>query len=91
MFQSKFDQEKKRAIVQEREIDGLTIKAICIKYGITPATFYSWKNKTQNTKSVNTTDEVGTNNELEVENEKLKMLYINLSAHNYELAKFLNK
>lgn len=91
MLQSKYDDDQKRRILNERVADRLTVKEICEKYDITPPTFYSWKYKFGNQANYSVDQIVNSMTDLESENEILKRLYINLSAHNYELAKFLSK
>lgn len=91
MFRSRYDDDQKRRILNERVTDKLTIRAICEKYDITPPTFYSWKYKFGNQVNYSTDPIADSVPDLESENEVLRRLYINLSAHNYELAKFLNK
>jgi transposase-like protein len=93
MFQSKYDDDQKRRILKERVVEKLTVRAICEKYDITPPTFYSWRYKFGNQVRPKEPDNrpINHSDDLETENEVLRQLYINLSAHNYELAKFLNK
>lgn len=93
MFQSKYNDEQKRSILKEHFVEKLTVRAICEKYDITPPTFYSWRCKFGNQIYLEESDkgEVNYPDDLETENQLLRRLYINLSAHNYELAKFLNK
>jgi transposase-like protein len=89
MFRSKYDDNQKRKILNERVVQKLTVRTICEKYNITPPTYYSWRYKFGNKILPEESDDHTDN--LETENETLRQLYINLSAHNYELAKFLNK
>lgn len=89
MFRSRYDDDQKRRILNERVVQKLTVRNICEKYNITPTNYYSWRYKFGNKILPEESDDHSDN--LETENETLRQLYINLSAHNYELAKFLNK
>ena len=90
MFKSKFTDIEKRKIVTECVSKEVSIKETCDKYGITAPTFYLWKKKYyQNNKELN--QEENKTNSMEIENITLRNLYINLSAHNFELAQFLKK
>lgn len=89
MFRSRYDDDQKRRILNERVVQKLTVRNICEKYNITPTNYYSWRYKFGNKILTEESDDHSDN--LETENETLRQLYINLSAHNYELAKFLNK
>ncbi len=90
MFKSKFTDIEKRKIVTECISNDVSIKETCDKYGITAPTFYLWKKKYyQNNKELN--QEENKTNSMEIENITLRNLYINLSAHNFELAQFLKK
>lgn len=94
MFTSKFSKSQKQEIVNERIQEGMSVSDICKKYGITVQTFYQWQKKL----SVDPEDGDAENqlkeesyNSPEAENRMLRRLYIDLSEHNYKLAKFLNK
>ncbi len=93
MKETKYDDFQKRNILLEKLTEGTTIRSICHKYNITPPTFYAWKNKfgTEQNLSEKPNLTIFENSNIERENKILKQLYINLSAHNYELAKFLEK
>lgn len=88
---SKFSQEQKLKIISESEKQGMTVQDVCHRYDITVGTFYRWKK----TISPTTTESQQEKNKSAISNESieintLKKLYISLSAHNYELAQFLN-
>lgn len=90
MFKSKYSDSEKRKIVIESVSSKSSVKEICNKYGITAPTYYLWKKKYE----LNSEDNISVEDKfqsIESENKILRNLYINLSAHNYELAKFLEK
>ena len=94
MRKSKFTIEDRKRIIEETQNNSLTIEKICSKYGISTNTFYLWKRTLKNEQNIDKIiNEVvgGTKNQIIVENKTLRSLYINLSAHNYELAKFLKQ
>lgn len=89
MRKSKFTNDEKIEILKEKEHTNQSIEEICVKYGISFATFYNWKREL-----LNRNVEIMVSMEPEVlkkENTTLRNLYINLSEHNYQLAKFLSK
>lgn len=95
MFKSRYSEFEKLEILKERSTNGSSVRAICEKYDITVQTFYSWQRKfggeeqTQlNFESI-ITETIGSTPE--AENLILRRLYIDLSAHNYKLAQFLEK
>lgn len=87
MFHSKFNDDEKRQILKEKKETGISVEKICRKYSITIQTYYKWKHKFDN----NIESHITIESPLEEQNTKLKKLYFDLSAHNHELAKFLNK
>lgn len=97
MFQSKYDDAQKGRILTEKVKDGLTVKEICEKYNISVPTYYSWRCKLNKARLIELEQlespeiSIGLNLDLKTENDVLRSLYVNLSAHNYELAKFLKK
>ena len=90
---SHFTDEKKRQILTEKENEGITVGEICKRYRISIPTFYTWKRNLTGIKKIESSIEDHKKNNPSIENEVqiLRRLYINLSAHNYELAKFLEK
>ncbi len=91
MRTSNFTLEEQNHILNEKAMYGTTVREICKKYGISVPTYYLWKRKLSMPQDI-TMDHTDRNspsqeNEIKV----LRRLYINLSAHNYELAKFLEK
>lgn len=101
MRSSNFTDEKKRQILIERNREGITVREICKKYKISIPTYYAWRRdylETENhipPQGIIALEKFEINQKADVatieENKTLRRLYINLSAHNYELAKFLEK
>ncbi len=93
MRSSNFTDEKKRQILNERDLEGITVREICKRYRISIPTYYSWKRSLSGIEEKHSVliESNGSNQSAESENQTLRRLYINLSAHNYELAKFLEK
>ncbi len=93
MRSSNFTNEKKRQILNERDLEGITVREICKRYRISIPTYYSWKRSLSGIEENHSVliESNGSNQSVESENQILRRLYINLSAHNYELAKFLDK
>ena len=91
---SKFSEETRRKIVAEQLNNQHTVADICSKYKISINTFYIWKRKIDGESKIDNILKETTledENHVITENKILRKLYINLSAHNYELAKFLEK
>lgn len=89
MRTSKFSQEEKLQILTEQEFDNISVEEICVKYGISVATFYSWKREIIQAAELDT--QTFNAQELRKENHTLRQLYIDLSEHNHQLAQFLSK
>ena len=91
MKEVKYDDFQKKNILIEKITEGSTIRSICNKYKITPPTFYAWKTKFGIELEIAGSNPISSEpiSSIEKENKILKRLYINLSAHNCELAKFL--
>lgn len=89
MRKSKFTREKKIEILMEKENTNKTVEEICVEYGISFPTYYNWKRElfNQDSHDSHTLEP----EDLKKENLILRNLYINLSEHNYQLAKFLSK
>ena len=91
---SKFSEDDKRSIVEEQLNNQITVAEICSKYKISINTFYIWKRKLEGENKIDYIVKEAAledENQIITENKTLRKLYINLSAHNYELAKFLEK
>lgn len=94
MRHSKFNDEMKRTILDEYAVGKSTVQQICQLYGISANTFYMWKRAIEGESKIDgMIKEKGgdSENQIQVENKTLRKMYINLSAQNYELAKFLEK
>ena len=93
MRKSKFSDDRRRQIILEKEQDSLTVQEVCKRYKISVNTFYLWKRMLfSNVDDLeSSTRESVVLDSRDSENKTLRRLYINLSAHNYELAKFLEK
>jgi len=92
MFTSRFTESEKQDIVNDRITNRMTVRAVCEKYNITAQTFYTWQRRISciDQSSLNRFPEIEDQSP-EDENKILRRLYIDLSAHNYQLAKFLEK
>ena len=93
MRKSKFSDDRRRQIILEKEQDRLTVQEVCKRYKISVNTFYLWKRMLCNNVDdlESSTRDSLVSDSMDSENKTLRRLYINLSAHNYELAKFLEK
>jgi transposase-like protein len=93
MRRSKFSEEQKIQILMEKDSESLSTEDLCSKHKISIGTYYIWKRKYEITPlpELTSNSRSPTSTNLKEENSKLRQLYINLSEHNYELAKFLNK
>ena len=89
MRKSKFTREEKIEILMEKEHTNKTVEEICVEYGISFPTYYNWKRELFNRDSEAVLSMEP--EDLRKENLILRNLYINLSEHNYQLAKFLSK
>ena len=74
MKKSKFTEEQILKILKE-QIEGKKVDEICRSYGISNATFYTWKNKY----SGMDTQEIQRLRQLEAENARLKKIVANQS------------
>lgn len=89
MRKSKFSTDDKLRILTEQEAEEMSIEEICVKYGISLPTFYSWKRELAFRSEMKSE---GSNvQDLRNEIHTLRRLYIDLSEHNYQLAQFLNQ
>lgn len=94
MRKSEYTDDDKHRIITEIEFSQESIVKACDKNRISIATYYKWKKDLGakfNEKSKISLEQGSEENFLVQENSTLRRLYINLSAHNYELAQFLEK
>ena len=83
MKRSKYSESQIVGILKEADA-GMQVKEICRKYGISDATYYTWKKKYGGL-------EVSDVRELEAENAKLKRMYADLSLENDALKDLISK
>jgi len=74
MSRKRFTDEQKSVVLAQAEA-GVPIKGLCRKYGVSEATFYSWRKKYGNLAA----SEVKRLRQLEDENRKLKRLVADLA------------
>ena len=74
MSRKRFTDEQKAHVLAQAEA-GIPIKELCRKYGVSEATFYSWRKKFGNLAA----SEVKRLRQLEDENRKLKRLVADLA------------
>jgi putative transposase len=86
MKKSKYSDTQIVSILKEAEA-GQPVKAICRKYGISSACYYSWKSKFGGL----SVSELKRNRELEAENAKLKRMYADLALENTALKDLIEK
>jgi transposase-like protein len=91
---SEYSEEDKRKILMAIAESEETIAKSCEKLKISIGTYYQWKRQVvtdvqNHIESSNINTSIHQEN-LKTQNLTLRNLYINLSQHNYELAKFLN-
>lgn len=86
MKKSKFSESQIVKILKLHE-NGMSVSEVCKQHGISQGTFYNWKNKYggMDAKMIRRLKE------LEVENNKLKQLYANLSLENHALKDLIEK
>jgi putative transposase len=86
MKRSKYSESQIVGILKEADA-GIQVKEICRKYGISDATYYTWKRKYGGLQ----VSEVRRLRELETENAKLKRMYADLSLENDALKELISK
>jgi len=86
MKRSKYSESQIVGILKEADA-GIQVKEICRKYGISDATYYTWKKKYGGLQ----VSEVRRLRELEAENAKLKRMYADLSLENDALKDLISK
>lgn len=90
-MRSRYSEKQKREIVEERNSQRTSVEELCAKYKISVTTYYNWKNELETVSEQYPEVELPelSPGELRRQNNYLRELYINLSEHNYQLAKFL--
>ncbi len=86
MSKKRYTESEIHKVLQEFN-NGTTISSIITKYGISQATFYNWRSKYSKLSNSKTEEE----DKLKKENERLKLMYAELSLENLELKVQLRK
>ena len=86
MKKSRFSEHQITKILKEVEA-GRTAKDVCREYGISNATYYTWKSKFGGME----TSDIRRMRELEYENARLKQMYADLSLENRALKDVIEK
>ena len=86
MKRSKYSESQIVGILKEADA-GMQVKEICRTYGISDATYYTWKKKYSGLE----VSDVRRLRELEAENAKLKRMYADLSLENDALKELISK
>lgn len=86
MKRSKYSESQIVGILKEAD-NGVTVKEVCRKYGISDATYYKWKSKYGGLE----VSDVRRMRELEAENAKLKRMYADVSLENQALKDLISK
>ncbi len=86
MKRSRFTEEQIFAILKEADV-GESVKEVCRRHGISPATYYQWKSKYGGLAP----SDLKRMKELERENAKLKQLYAETALENRALKDLLQR
>ncbi len=86
MKRSRFTETQIISILSEAD-EGMQIKELCRKHGISDATYYNWKSKYGGMSA----SELKRLREIEQENAKLKRMYADLALENTALKDLIEK
>ncbi len=86
MKRSRFTEEQVFAILKEGEAGG-TVKEVCRRHGVSPATYYKWKSKYGGLEP----SELKRMKDMEQENSKLKQLYAETALENRALKDLIHR
>jgi putative transposase len=86
MKRSRFTEHQILAALKEADA-GATVKDLCRRHGISPATYYQWKSKYSGLQP----SDLKKMRELERENARLKQLYAETSLENQALKELIHR
>ncbi len=86
MKRSRFTEEQVFARLKEGEAGG-TVKEVCRRHGVSPATYYKWKSKYGGLEP----SELKRMKDMEQENSKLKQLYAETALENRALKDLIHR
>ncbi len=86
MKRSRFTEQQVFEILREGEAGG-TVKEVCRRHGVSPATYYKWKSKYGGLEP----SELKRIKDLEQENAKLKKLYVDTALENDALKDLIHR
>jgi putative transposase len=86
MKRSRFTDHQILAVLKEADA-GATVKDLCRRHGISPATYYQWKSKYSGLQA----SDLKKIRELERENTRLKQLYAETSLENQALKERIHR
>lgn len=86
MKRSRFTEHQILAVLKEADA-GATVKDLCRRHGISPATYYQWKSKYSGLQA----SDLKKIRELERENARLKQLYAETSLENQALKELIHR